>query len=363
MDGLARVPAAQRVVGIDVARAIALIGVATMNYRGYLLNRFYGGADDTMAERVFDPFRGPLATRFAATFVLVAGVGVTMLTNRSRLGGDREARRADRWRLARRGLLLYAFGGAFDWIWPGTILFYYGAMFVIAAALFTLRIRWLAAIGAAAMAAAGAIQWWALGRADTGWLFSPGRDSPRGLLFATFVNGTHPLLPWLAFLCAGMILGRLLPLTDRTLGALAAAGTALVAVTYLLRHLLADTSPLAGALLATDPYSRSPNYTLCALGSSLAAVSVIIWTAQRTAESGVTQALAATGRTSLSLYVGHALLFNLVVDWLGWVGSAGLTTALALAVGYWVLAVMVAAWWQRWIGMGPLERAYRAFGG
>ena len=25
-----------------------------------------------------------------------------------------------------------------------------------------------------------------------------------------FVNGTHPLLPWLAFLCAGIVLGRAL---------------------------------------------------------------------------------------------------------------------------------------------------------
>ncbi len=363
MDGLARVPAADRIAGIDVARAVALIGVATMNYHGYLLARFFEPYDDTVIERVFDPWRGPLATRFAATFVVVAGVGVTLLTNRSRLDGDATRQRADRWRLARRGLLLYSFGAAFDWIWSGTILFFYGAMFIIAAALFTLRARWLAGVGGAAIAAAAAIQWWALGRADTSWLFSPGRNSPRGLLLATFVNGTHPLLPWLAFLCAGMILGRSLPLSDRALLRLAGIGGALVAVTYLLRHLLADASPLAGTLLATDPFSRSPNYTVCALGSSLVAVTTIIWIAQRTAASRVTRALAATGRTSLTLYVGHALLFNLVVDWLGWVNSGGLTMALVLAVGYWALAVLIASWWQRWIGMGPLERAYRAFGG
>ena len=28
-----------------------------------------------------------------------------------------------------------------------------------------------------------------------------------------FVNGTHPLLPWLAFFCAGIVLGRLLDTT------------------------------------------------------------------------------------------------------------------------------------------------------
>ena len=39
----------------------------------------------------FDPWNGPLSTRFAATFVLVAGVGVTLLTRRSRRSGDAAA--------------------------------------------------------------------------------------------------------------------------------------------------------------------------------------------------------------------------------------------------------------------------------
>ena len=42
---------------------------------------------------------------------------------------------------------------------------------------------------------------------------SPPSGSPRGLVFDVFVNGTHPLLPWLAFLCAGIILGRSLRTT------------------------------------------------------------------------------------------------------------------------------------------------------
>ena len=67
----------QRVVGPDVVRAIALIGVVVMNYHGYLIFR---GADDGdgALDQFFDPQAGPLATRFAATFVLVAGVGVTL---------------------------------------------------------------------------------------------------------------------------------------------------------------------------------------------------------------------------------------------------------------------------------------------
>ena len=44
---------------------------------------------DGAIDQFFDPWIGPLATRFAATFVLIAGVGVTLLTRSSI--GDRAA--------------------------------------------------------------------------------------------------------------------------------------------------------------------------------------------------------------------------------------------------------------------------------
>src|SRR4051812_40034503 len=106
---------APRLAGPDVTRAVALIGVVVMNFHGYL-----NGADDpahrSYAQRIFNTVDGPLSTRFAATFVLVAGMGVTMLTNRSRLSGDRAAIRDNRWRLARRGLLLFTFGLLIEWV-------------------------------------------------------------------------------------------------------------------------------------------------------------------------------------------------------------------------------------------------------
>ena len=66
------------------------------------------------------------------------------------LHDDPGAVRRVRWTLVRRGVLLYLFGYVFNWVWPGTILFYYGAFFVVGAVLFALRDRWVLAIGAAA---------------------------------------------------------------------------------------------------------------------------------------------------------------------------------------------------------------------
>ena len=72
-----------RLPGPDVVRAVALIGVVVMNYHGYLMFRGAAvGVGDSTLDRFFDPFEGPLSTRFASTFVLTAGVGITLLTRR-----------------------------------------------------------------------------------------------------------------------------------------------------------------------------------------------------------------------------------------------------------------------------------------
>lgn len=368
----------ERLVGPDVTRAVALVGVVIMNYHGYLNGiDAAAGSDATLPQRWFDPWTGVLSTRFAATFVLVAGVGVTLLTQRSRTSagddgrGDRAAVRDDRWRLIRRGVLLYAFGFVLDWIWPGTILFFYGAFFVVAALLFTLRTRWLVAVGAAAAIAAALVQWQVVVHDRDGdpltWLTSPdtlSSRSPRGLLLDTFVNGTHPLLPWLAFLCAGMVLGRYL---DRVrLGLVAAVGAAVTALTYLLNHLMTDghaDDVVRVVVWSTRPFDRGLLYTVGTLGSAVAAFGLISLAAERWRGTTPVRVLQSAGEMTLSIYVAHVFVFRGLVDRAEMVGGTGLDTALVFALTFWVFALAIAAWWRRFVGLGPLERFYRRFGG
>ena len=361
-----------RLMGPDVVRALALAGVVVMNYHGYLNGA--GAAADrgaSLPERWFDPWNGVLSTRFAATFVVVAGIGVSLLTERSRTSGDAAAIDDDRWRLVRRGLLLYAGGFVLDWIWPGTILFFYGAYFVAGALLFTLRTRWLVVVGTAAALAAAALEWWVQVRRrdghSVGWLTDPRTletTSPRGLVLDTLVNGTHPLLPWLAFVCAGMVLGRSIR-TVRLLR-LAAIGASTTALTYLVNHTLTDGR--AGdtvwvTVWSTRPFDHGLLYTVGTLGSSLAACAVVMWAAERWRTSPVIGLLARAGRTTLSIYLAHVLVFRVLVDQAGVVGASGLVTALVFAGAFWAVAVLASAWWVRTVGMGPVERLYRRFGG
>ena len=373
---------AARLAGPDVVRGVALIGVVVMNYHGYLLL-----ADDTgvvigdgWAAMLFDPWRGPLSTRFAATFVLVAGVGVTLLT-RTAIGTP-ERVTAARWRLARRGVLLYVVGLLVDEVWPGTILPYYGVMFVLAAAMFTWRTRWIVFAGVATTATATAIHLWQFDRERSGhrtdWLASPSGQSIRRYVFGVFVNGTHPLLPWLSFLCAGMVLGRMMDTTAqwgqrwgkwwgkwcghrwRRTALLGGAAMMLVAgvVSTVSHH---PPTRWADVVLTVTPFAGNLGFVTSALGSALIAYAAIDWLAVRF--PGATDPLRRAGQMTLSLYLLHVFVFNLVVDWWGWIEPAGLDTALAFALGFWVVAISCAVIWQRRFGRGPAERVYRAFGG
>jgi uncharacterized protein len=357
-----------RIVDLDVVRAVALIGVVVLNFHGYLI--LYGGKVGTsFVNRVFDPSRGPLSTRFAATFVTVAGMGISLLTARSRAATGDEGRRArsdDRWKLLRRGLLLYAFGYVFDWIWPGTILFFYGAFFVAGALLFHLRVRWIALVGTLAALSAAGLQWWMYDRQVHGhrttWITSPGARSPRGLLLDTFVNGTHPLLPWLAYLCLGIVIGRQLPLDRTRRLRMIAVGVALVIVGYGVRTAF-DSTAWQRKVFATTPFDRGLMYVVSTIGSTLVAFAVVGWLAERFAHAPLTRSLAIAGRTTLTIYVAHALVFDAFVTRWGLVRPTGLDTALLFAGAFWVLAVLAAVAWYRMFGMGPLERIYRRFGG
>jgi uncharacterized protein len=345
----------------DVVRAVALIGVVTLNYHGYL----NGGAaaarpGDPFFERLLDPFEGVLATRFAATFVLVAGIGVALMTGRA-LTSDRSGAVRDlRLRLVRRGLTLYGVGFVLDWIWPGTILFFYGAYFVLAAAVCTLRTRYVAAIGTFTAVAAAALALWKEHAAESGspltWIDPYSIDSFGELAARTFFGYTHPVLPWFAFFCAGIVLGRHLPVTRIGHLRIAAIGLGLAMSTYLVAHVTDLTAT------STRPYDRGLLYTVGTIGTALVAYGVIGALALERPRSAFTSVLRDAGRTTLTIYLAHVFVFEVLVEQFDLVERSTLN-AVALALTFWAVALTGASGWQRRFGTGPAERAYRLLGG
>jgi uncharacterized membrane protein YeiB len=362
-----------RTPSLDVARALALIGVVVMNYHAYLNPKSaYFQVSPSVWDRLFNPLSGILTSRFAAAFVVIAGIGVSLMTNKARESNDAAAMRNYRLVLFRRGLLLYVIGYGLQWIWPGTILFYYGAYFMLAAFIVAQRTRALIVIAAVCVASAAALSVWRanemLAGNPTAWL-SPNPNTPRNLMIRTFLDYTHPIFPWFAFFCAGLILGRSWSRFSLFRQQLLAISFAVLVIAHGLRALLTPKNPTTTAqflrktLVSTQPFDRGALYVIGTLATVLCALVCVVWITDGVSTQRLTQSLARAGQMSLSIYLAHIAFFNLIVNRLHWVRSTGLDTTLALSIAFYLVALSMGSWWVSRYGRGPAERAYRFFGG
>ena len=212
-----------RIESLDVARALALFGVVVMNFHAYLngAGSMYP-TQPSVWERMFNPLTGPLTTRFAATFVLIAGIGVSLFTQRARASKSHADIQRARIILLRRGTVLYILGYFVQWIWPGTILFYYGAYFILSAIFAMWKSRSIIILAVTTAVTAAAISSWELNRQNLGhstdWMHPQSIDSVEDLFLRIFIDYTHPVFPWLSFFCIGIVIGRNLEIVRNLLG-------------------------------------------------------------------------------------------------------------------------------------------------
>lgn len=218
---------AKRITGLDAARGIALIGMMAI----HVLPRFNDEFEPTVVWSI-------ASGTSAALFALLAGVGLS-LGARPGTHADPRSLSAARASLAIRAAAIAGIGlllGQVD-IPVSVILAYYGVMFAMAIPLLGLGARSLAAC-ATGFATLGALSSWVLadslpdlGEFDpTLYFLVSDTGSTLGTMFFT---GAYPAIPWMAYLCAGLAIGKLdLQSPDTQLrvfltGLFLAAGTAL----------------------------------------------------------------------------------------------------------------------------------------
>jgi uncharacterized membrane protein YeiB len=259
-----------------------------------------------------------------------------------------------------------------QWIWPGTILFYYGAFFLISAVICTWSNRSLIAVSAISIAVSTGLSAWRGYQFFQGnftqWL-SPTPNSPRNLLIRTFVDYTHPVFPWITFICAGIILGRNIHrLAQLRTRIMVWSGIALF-ITFVIRtfvmpsSLTSQSNYVMQRVLSTNNVDHSVLHVTSTLSVALLAFCCVSLITDFQGSNRVVEFIARTGQMTLSIYLAHVLVFNFVVHWMHWVRPTGLDTALVLSLAFYVIAVPVSSMWQRRFGIGPFERVYRAFGG
>jgi uncharacterized membrane protein YeiB len=200
---------------------------------------------------------------------------------------------------------------------------------------------------------------------------------PLGLLVQILVTGDYPAVVYMAFVCAGLAIGRLDLTSRRVAGWLLGGGVALAAATQVVSRIL--LYPLGGldrliaadhlhgsrAAIATEllwdppdtsswwdlalpaPHAHTTLDVINVLGSAMAVLGASLLLTRIRALGRLLSPIEAAGTMTLTLYSGHILLIALGVfeDW-------EIAQYLFLVVSSIAFAVL----WRCWRNQGPLEK-------
>ncbi len=368
---------APRLLGIDAARGIALFGMMAV----HSLVAVGEDGSPTLSYSI-------AAGRSSALFAVLAGVGIAFTTGRARV--QRGQRSATAAALAARAGAIGAIGlllGYTDAEYAVVILPYYAILFLLAIPLVFLPTRTLAALAVLIAIAVPATIELVGSSLPTPSLDNPTLsaiiDNPGRWTIELLLNGEFPALPWAAYICAGIVVGRLRLTSANVAAALLVTGSAMavgarivseILIFHLggLEHLVtgsklprevildlisygADGS-VAGSSwwwLAVDgPHSSTPLDLLGTIGSSVAVIGAMLFlghlagTRLEKMTRLVIVPLAAAGSMTLTLYVLHIWFINSPYDtyepWTGYI----LQVCASLSLGMFVKLTT---------GRGPLE--------
>ncbi|NUL47654.1 DUF418 domain-containing protein [Cellulosimicrobium funkei] len=340
-------PSRGRLTGLDAARAAAILGMIAVNVgpRG----------EPGLAGSLYDLPVG----RASVLFVVLAGVGMSLLTRSAREPGGRLPWRTVLWRSALLlvgGLALQELGHEVS-----VILAVYGVLFLLSLPLLKAPTALVAAL-AGVMAVAGPVAWIGIQLA-TGTPFQfadPGlADDPPHVLHRILVSGPYPVLVWCAPFLVGLVLGRA-PLRERRLQRrLVLWGLVATVGAYALSQVVILVAGQPGDAIGWDRlrsavgHSQMPLWLVSSVGGALAVIGGFLW-AGRLVERRLGM-LVSAGRLSLTIYVAHLfVLAGLVRPEPHTLAGGYLITVLLSAV-----LLVLAHLWVRWRPVGPLEQLLR----
>ncbi len=364
-----------RLVGVDAARGLALLGMMSIHILPAWNPETY---EPTLQWQLF-------AGRAAALFALLAGVGLAFSSGGRTPHRGRTAT-GDRVGLLVRAVLITVLGLLVNQVMPEDppaydILVYYGMFFLLAVPFLHLPARALFVL-AGVTAVAGPVLMQALrdvlpalevhNPTVTDVLSDPGT-----VLSQVLLTGTYPALPYLAYLLAGMGIGRLNLRSLHVQGWLLGAGLVLAVGAWLVYWVLIlqsggydqlmSSTPWLGEeqideiivwgpdpvlpattwwwLLIPGPHTNTPVAILYDLGSGAAVLGAFLLIARKA--GAWLLPLGAMGSMTLTLYAAHLLalaaMLHYEVPLLWFLIHAGVAALFAVA-------------WQRAYGRGPLEQ-------
>ncbi|WP_372808577.1 DUF418 domain-containing protein [Pontiella sp.] len=358
-----------RLHGIDLARAVAIMGMMLIHFNEIAGTIPYTGPDWLVW------LDGQLEGRAAVAFVILAGIGMSLMSRRARISGTDEARRTVCKALFRRAIVLFGAGLLFHQAWDGDILHCYGIFISIGTLLLFAPSRWLWML--TLLLNAGFLAMFLLFNNHPGWAYDAGWDwdalvyadfwTAKGFLRSIVFNGWFPLFPWLGFMLLGIWLGRL-DLGSRSVrrnGMLWGGGIAVAATgaSWLLTNrigpgMLGMPYEFSYALFGRECLPPTPFFVIQSGGAAVFMIALCLGVADRLGDSRGLKPWLVFGQCALSIYIGHVFLFLVPLIYLDCTGYS-LWITLPMGAGAILATLLLIVAWHRFFDRGPLEIVIR----
>ena len=236
-------PPPGRLVGLDVARCLALLGMVATHV-----------LDDRTPTGELTLGQWLAGGRASALFAVLAGVSLALLTRERRGARDLGA-------IAVRALLIAALGLVLGSLDSGlaVILTYYGVLFLLGLPFVFLRARTLVPLCVAWVVLAPVVSHLVRPHLPPRGVESPAFDQladPGQLLSELLFTGYYPVVAWLAYLLAGLAVGRANLRDPHLLGILTVGGLGVAVVSTQVSRLF--VSPEVADRYATGMFGNTP---------------------------------------------------------------------------------------------------------
>lgn len=352
-----------RIEGIDLARALAIIGMIIVNFK-VAFNAILG--NQTLV-KAMDAFDG----KAAALFIILAGVGLSLMTNTARLNNDKLKMKKARVTLLKRASFLFVLGLLYFPVWPADILHYYG-FFIFFGVLMIKAKNWLLwTLSIVLVAVYSGLVFIFDYETSWDWKYFEYIDfwTVSGFLRNLVFNGFHPLIPWVAFLFFGIWLGRQ-NLKDKKFRKRAIIISSIIFVTTVIisrlsLHISSDilvdwTKEDLIGVFGTTPMPPMPYYMISSTSLAVVIIAFSIYLAERFKESTFMIGMLRLGRLALTMYLAHVIIgMGVVMEFTGEQVTWNIEYSLIHALIFSVLAAVFSYFWLKKRKLGPLEFVMR----
>ncbi|NOZ33662.1 MAG: DUF418 domain-containing protein [Alphaproteobacteria bacterium] len=345
-------PDSGRLTGLDFARFLAFSGMVFVNFHVVM-----GAATGTGP---IAWFLGFLEGKAAATFVVLAGVGLGLAARRTGWGALSAT-------TMKRAVFLMAAGLLNSLIFPADILHYYAIFFVVGVLMVPLSsgLLWLVVIllPMVFVVMVGVMDY------ERGWnwetLEYAGFWTAEGFVRNLLFNGWHPVVPWLGFFVLGMVLARLDLNRFSTQMRLAFGGALALSAAYALSFLAAGLDPELSELAGLSPIPPLPLYMLAGSGTAALVIGVClsVFSSVQIATAGMWGPFLRAGRQALTLYLVHILVGMGILEAMGLLSGQSIETSFYAALAFVAASVLYAWIWGLWARRGPAEWLMRKVAG